>query len=349
MMKEIGSEFYWDKDYEDGNEIKKQWILYGSDYVFTFSGRTAIETVIEDIGDIEKVYFPSYCCQSMLEPFEKRGINIEYYSVEMNNGLQLILNIPPDCDVLFLCNYFGFNTKYSQAEIKKFKARGGVVIEDITHSLLSVKQHNADSDYLIASLRKWGALLSGGFCSKKTGEFRCKPKGIPDKEFLENKFNAMRLKAEYLKGLQKDKNEFLAMYMQSNRWVENNYSGLYIDDYSAKILNNWDIDRMRKTRINNAKVLYNGLDSVSGIQMIFPEKHLDCPLFVPIVTCKQKRGILREKLIEYKMYFPIHWPKPNDKTSSELYDREISLVCDQRYNEEDMLRIVEVIKLLIRS
>ena len=36
--------------------------------------------------------------------------------------------------------------------------------------------------------------------------------------------------------------------------------------------------------------------------------------------------------------------KPNSDCESNLYDIEISLVCDQRYSEADMMRIVKTIK-----
>ena len=68
---------------------------------------------------------------------------------------------------------------------------------------------------------------------------------------------------------------------------------------------------------------------------------MDCPIFVPILTTN--REAIRKKLIENEIYCPIHWPKPNDKCESNLYELELSLICDQRYNEADMQRIVDVI------
>ena len=37
------------------------------------------------IKKIEKVYFPSYCCESMLLPFQERNIKIEFYAVTEEN------------------------------------------------------------------------------------------------------------------------------------------------------------------------------------------------------------------------------------------------------------------------
>ena len=70
----------------------------------------------------------------------------------------------------------------------------------------------------------------------------------------------------------------------------------------------------------------------------------DCPLFVPILY--KNRNELREYLIKKEIYCPIHWPKPfkENEISNLLYEKEISLVCDQRYTADDMKRIVKEIK-----
>ena len=69
---------------------------------------------------------------------------------------------------------------------------------------------------------------------------------------------------------------------------------------------------------------------------------MDCPLFVPIVVSKNRNKV-RQKLIEHKIYCPVHWPHPNVACESNLYDLELSLVCDQRYTERDMERIIAVL------
>ena len=43
------------------------------------------------------------------------------------------------------------------------------------------------------------------------------------------------------------------------------------------------------------------------------------------------------------IYCPIHWPKPQMGGSSALFDTELSLVCDQRYTEKDMQRMIGIL------
>ena len=46
--------------------------------------------------------------------------------------------------------------------IKRFKEKGKIIIEDITHSILSEKRYSEYSDYLVGSLRKWFPISTGG-------------------------------------------------------------------------------------------------------------------------------------------------------------------------------------------
>lgn len=83
--------------------------------------------------------------------------------------------------------------------------------------------------------------------------------------------------------------------------------------------------------------------------LIFTElKETDCPLFVPILVPDRRRGEIRRYLIGKDIYCPIHWPVSEDhKLDSKMkriYEQELSLVCDQRYTEKNMGRMVAAIK-----
>lgn len=71
-------------------------------------------------------------------------------------------------------------------------------------------------------------------------------------------------------------------------------------------------------------------------------------MFVPVLVPGGKRDELRRYLIKNEIYCPVHWPVSDyhrlDNKEQFIYDNEISLVCDQRYTEEDMYRMVKKIK-----
>lgn len=331
-MWEIGSEFH--RALPD--------IGHGLSYpipgILLFSGRTAIETVLKEITGARKAILPSYCCDSMIQPFKDAGIEVEFYPVYFKNGLKIEVNIPENTDIILWCNYFGFMVP--MPDLSEFQ---GVIIEDITHSLFSEHPYHAQSHYLVASLRKWEPVNCGGYCSAVSGKIHNEPIISPPLEYVRLKTAAMELKKEYLLDLDKDKKKrFRSMFLESNHWLAENYSGLSIDPWSKEYLSTVDLEEQRQIRRRNAKALYEGLEEKA--QFLFPLEDMDCPLFVPMLLHNREK--IRRILTSNHIYCPVHWPRPHGCISN-LYDQELSLICDQRYDEQDMERIVSVLKPLL--
>ena len=318
MAKEIGSEFHR-VPFENGHGLN-----YPRQGTLVFSGRTAIEAVLKQLSDVHTALLPSYCCDSMIAPFRDAGIEINFYKVVWDDGLKV--EIDGTAEILMWCNYFGFKNEMPDFD--------GKIIEDITHSFLSSVSSHARSDYLVSSLRKWEPVNCGGYCSVVTnGE-------EPPEEFIDLKTEAMELKTEYLEKPQAEKKErFLKMFSESNHWLAENYSGSIIDSFSRDYFERVDVEGQRKIRRDNARVLYEGLKN--KVQFMFPIEDMDCPLFVPIIL--PNRNEVRTHLTKNEIYCPVHWPKP-EGAESNIYDQELSLICDQRYGIEDMKRIVSVIQ-----
>ena len=148
MEREIGSEFH-KMPIETGKGLT--FPHHGS---LVFSGRTAIEAVLDMLPDVQTALLPSYCCDSMIVPFRAAGIDVRFYDVNWDNGLKV--EIKGSADVLFWCNYFGFKID--------MPGYAGVIIEDITHSFLSERQYHKHSNFLVGSLRKWEPVICGGYC-----------------------------------------------------------------------------------------------------------------------------------------------------------------------------------------
>ena len=66
-------------------------------------------------------------------------------------------------------------------------------------------------------------------------------------------------------------------------------------------------------------------------------------LFIPIFV--DDRRSLRSLFFQNNIFTPIHWPHISDELNgnNRIYDRELSLICDQRYDENDMNRQLEII------
>ena len=342
-MREIGSEFSYIEYnvFENYREFSKGQNLF-KDYVMTFSGRTAIETVLTNEPGIKSVLIPSYCCDSMMEPFKRRKINISFYNVYYEDGFKINIDLNENIDAVLWCNYFGY--AFDAPDFSGFISNGGIVIEDITHSFLSKDMFNNQSNYLIGSIRKWSPVLCGGICASIDKELCYKPNNVPQNTYLEKKKEAMILKQEYLNNSNNGlKEKFLEKYSKCNQWLSDNYSGLAIDSESLCILKNTNWGKDYLQRRLNAMILYKGIKSCHYVNSIFELEKMECPLFFPVIVKKSLRNSLRQELIDNRIYCPVHWPKPTE-CESNLYDIELSLICDQRYDEEDMTRIVDVIQ-----
>ena len=72
----------------------------------------------------------------------------------------------------------------------------------------------------------------------------------------------------------------------------------------------------------------------------------DCPLYVPILVSNGRRDELKQYLIDSNIYCPNHWNnKEIDlRSSNDIYDQELSLICDQRYGINDMKYEADVIR-----
>src|SRR5690606_9921762 len=112
-----------------------------------------------------------------------------------------------------------------------------------------------------------------------------------------------------------------------------------------RIINNIDIETVRNRRIKNAKILYDGIKGFDFISPLIPKPDFNnnCPLFVPLVVNLGKRDELRQYLIENNVYCPVHWPE-NTGSRLGICKSELSLICDQRYNEKDMEYILFLIE-----
>lgn len=331
---EIGSEF-WEFEDELKNDNKEFW-KFGRDTKFTLSGRTSIYYVLKNIlknRNIKKAYLPSYSCFSMAEPFMDLGIEVEYYDVYYNEGLKYDIDIREDIDIFLAMNYFGYSNTNMDSYIEKFKSAGKIVIEDITHSIFSSKQYSEHSDYLIGSLRKWFPIASGGIAVCKNSNFEIDLEKSTNEKMIDRKKIAMKNKKDYIE--KKDnisKETFLNEYYESGKILEEDYKNYSIDEESFKIIMGINLEYIKKSRIENSKVIYDKLKNNINVKFLIDDyNENDGLLFVPIILEKEKRNILRQYLIENKIYLPVHWPQ--EEKINNIFENELSLICDQRYNK----------------
>lgn len=348
MCNEIGSHFEFDDSIGETHKEYISWLPDFKDTHFTISGRSAIELVIKDIQfdrDIKNVYMPSYCCNSMIEPFIKHDIKVFFYDViyDESKGIQYEVELDVDCDIFFAISYFGVEEFQQESLLEHFQRKGTIIIEDITHRLLSKDPRSLSSDYVIASLRKWFPVATGGLAAKLESRFQIAP-DIESNNLTKEKVQAMKQKGEYLKGEKIDKTKFLSKFTEFENEFKIRGYRYKIDDFSYSILQDVDIELIKTKRQRNAVILYEGIKDLEHISFLTqkPILYNMTPLFLPIMMEREKRDELRQHLIQHHIYCPVHWPN-TELNSSMISNKELSLICDQRYSEDDMNRVIQVI------
>lgn len=353
---EIGSEFWFDRIpvKEEKQVTVPEYFSFGEDNRLVFLGRTAIDAVLTDLTKnrtIKTAYCPSYCCASMLEPFLSRNIRIIYYNVDFKNKIASDIDIRTNCDVFLAVSYFGFRCNEMDSYIDAFRRRGTAVIEDATHSLFSKVQFNKNSDYVVGGIRKWGSMVGGGIACKMHGRFSDEIAfSPPDINLVRTRLSAMVAKGHFMRNpSSKVKSFYTSQYWHFNSAIIKNYANYRADLYSARIINNLNPELIREKRYSNAKVLYSELSETKHIKFMCRLSEGDCPLFVPIYVEPDLRTGLRESLKGQEIYLPVHWEKPNEECSSKLYETELSLVCDQRYEPAHMSMMAQAINKYLKG
>ena len=343
---EIGSYFWLDPSEKSEDQKPITWLPDMEDNCFTFSGRNAIDIALRDIlsnHQIDVAYVPSYCCVSMLQAFIDRKIKIKFYSIGYENG-KFMYQIP-QCDkhsVILIMSYFGLNAEEAHKAIEKVRMAEGVIIEDITHSLLKTNAASKESDYVVASLRKWFPIPAGGWVGKKNGVLSEKPI-IDSNHAVEGKIAAMREKYDYLIGKITTKENFLLSQAKFENDLIHVDRLLKIDDTSLGIVKSINVEAIINQRRQNAKLLIDGIKKLSpAINIPQVDLSVDVPLFLPVFMDTEKRDSLRKYLIARGIYCPVHWPEVMGAPVG-IRENELSLICDQRYSAGDMRELVDAI------
>ena len=338
MRSEIGSEF-WDSGPQKKNSV------------YLLSGRTALDFILGDILKAQTVkvaHIPSYCCHTMIEPFLRNGISVKFYDVFMDDKGRLTAEVPEvaEHEIFYYMTYFGFQT-LNGLDISGSTKHSVVCIEDMTHSCMGT--HNKSfADYSYASYRKWTGFEGIAIAKKKEGVFAEIPQAVNFK-YTSMRKQAFSMKNKFITSGVGDKEEFRSLFDEAESLLEDDYVGYKPSLETMANFLSFDTPAIAKARRTNAAILMEGLNDIPEVKLMFSQfEQNDVPLFVPIIVVSN-RPELRKHLIDNKIYCPVHWPlseyhKGISERAGEIYNQELSLVCDQRYGSDDMVRTVDCIR-----
>ncbi len=300
------------------------------------SGRTALYAILQDVNKekgCQKILLPDYLCNSITKTVQDYGMPYVFYHIQNNlypDWEALEGELVPNCAVL-LINYFGvIDLTHIVDLLRKSTTFPHIILDDVQNYFGFAR---IDHDYAFSSHRKWFSVPDGAMVSKKDGEISA-PTG-------QNMFASYKYAGNLLKGMAEVPDEVsLFLLEKGERLLENDYL-VTCSEYGKRGYARINFREIETRRKQNAEYLHRELSRI-GIEHAYMEDTV--PLFIP--TFLEERDNVRKKMFQENIYTPVHWPYVSAElsgTGNVLYDQELSLICDQRYNLKDMERQIAIL------
>lgn len=300
-----------------------------NDGVLLNTGRNALEYILRSIGEVKHIYLPYYTCEVVLEPLKKFKIPYTYYHINTDFEIADELN-PREGEYIIANNYYGIKDAYIQKLAEKY---GDQLIVDCAQAFFAKPIPGIKTFY---SMRKYVGVADGGVAY--LGNL---PKEMIDVEEVENtddhdshlfkrkQFGAEAGFADYQANEKKLDDQPIRLMSFQTKWI----------------LDHIDYEKVVARRRDNYKYLHKELCGKNELSLPFMHTFA-CPMVYPLML---KTDInLRKELIENKVFVARYWPniiiQNSFKAEFNLAMNVLPIPIDQRYNNEDMNKIIEVTK-----
>lgn len=318
MIKSIGGYFEWEFPINNSS-------FPHSDGLLLNSGRHSLEYILKSLGEINRLWIPYYTCDVVLQPIERLCIPYSFYHVKMDFTLtdEIVLG---DGEYLIYTNYFGIMDEYCKELATRY---GDNLILDYAQAFYAPHIEGLSTFY---SPRKFVGIPDGGIA------YTIKP--IDTK--LQNDHSYGRC-AHLLKRHDLQPMDGYNDFKESSHEIANSCLSK-MSNLTQKLLSSLNYAAIMEKRVTNFTFLHAHLSDTNLLQ-IPPLESFSCPMVYPYYTTDTE---LRKQLIRNQVFVATYWPnvlewcKEGD-LENELCKYIIPIPIDQRYGEEDMRRIIEII------
>ena len=284
------------------------------------SGRFSFEYLLR-CRKYNKVYVPYFTCDTAVEPIIKFGIPYVFYHIDKAYRIIDDIKLAED-EALLYTNYWGLQNEYCE---KLAAIYGKQLILDYTQALFSNPISGIDTFY---SCRKYFGVPDGGYLyTDAIADFEIEQ----DESYLRMDSLIKRIDLSPEAG-----------YDDFHR-VSNLFHDMPIRRMSKltkRLMQSIDYERVVQQRIEN----YNTLRAALGGREL---KYDEVPMIFPYESAEGQE--LRKHLILNKVFVAKYWPNVDEWTEEDTVERWMAnhilpLPIDQRYDKENMNRIIEIIK-----
>ena len=320
-MKPIGG--YFSLELNEGREFHQNALRLNA-------GRYALEYILKT-RKYHKVYIPYYICDTLLKSFNRQGVEYEFYHI--NDLLEPAIKLnPKDDEAVLYVNYFGLKNRLTDSFCYVYPN----TIIDNTQAFYSEKGNKYNDKNIqcdtFYSCRKFFGVPDGAYLY--TDSFL--DEDLPQDESFE--------RMTYLtKRIDRSAQEGYANFRANNRILRD--VGLCrMSRLTEAIMQSIDYTTKANKRIHNFHILDKTLRNTNHFKwdMDFGTVPLVYPFFV------ENGAQLRKHLIDHQVFCARYWPdvmewcKPGE-WEFQLAENLVCLPIDQRYDENDMNCIIEII------
>jgi hypothetical protein len=297
---------------------------YHKDAIRLNTGRNCLEYILRVRG-YKKMYVPYYTCEAVMEPINKLGMPYEFYHIDVHFEIRDRFTLK-EGEALLYTNYFGLKQRYVEQLAERIGSR---LIVDNTQAFYAKPIPGIDAFY---TCRKFFGVPDGAYlyCDKELDEE------------IEQDYSYDRV-THLVKRIDLSAEDGFKDFRRVDDGLDNQPIRK-MSKLTQRMMRGIDYESAAQRRRANFKMLHVALGKDNNLDLHLEEDAVPMvyPYLVPV------EGV-REKLIENKIFVARYWPNVLDWTKSNdieylLANQMQPLPVDQRYGEDDLKRIIEIIK-----
>ena len=290
-----------------------------ADAIALNSGRFCLEYILR-CKQYNKVYVPYFTCDSVVEPMEKLNIQYEFYHIGKDYKITDEIELSEGAALLYT-NYWGMQDDYCALLADKYKHK---LILDYTQAFYSKPIEGIDTFY---SCRKFFGVPDGGYLyTDAKASFSIEQ----DESYKRMGSLVKRIDLSPEDGY----DDFHRVGAEFSNMPMRRMSRL-----TRRMMQGIDYRKAAQRRISNYNMLRKHL---GGRQL----RDGEVPMIYPYVS--EQGQELRKKLIDQKAFVAKYWPNVDEwsgenATEAWMANHILPLPVDQRYEEEDMEKLIHLI------
>ena len=316
MCKEIGGYFEFERF--SGEPLHRDLIALNS-------GRGCISYLVELRG-IKTIWIPDWMCDSVSGRFVQEGVHVKAYQIGEDFLPVYDFALAQD-EWLLLMDYYGQLTA-DDVELARNKSNGKLIVDE-TQGFFRAPWDSCDTTY---TCRKWFGVSDGGYVSTFDGTRL--ERELP----IDESFDRMGF---VLGRFERSSGDFFEQAQKNNDFFDHEPAKT-MSPLTSNILRVVDYRAVKDAREHNWDHLARYLSATNRIDLRKPVG----PFMYPLMVDDGER--VKRYLIKNKVFVPTLWPNVLTDTSEDSWAHRftqniVSLPIDQRYDDQDMERILSVL------